>query len=236
MILFGGCMKLNCDLIAQMTDLSAVKANDGQAEIAQLMAIAQEFGCYLTTALPAQTLALLQMLGPDRSVKVSGNVGFPSGGQTSSIKVAETRELLQMGVDEIDMVINIGELISGNERFVRDEIRSVVDAASGKPVKVILECCYLADATILRGCDLCIEAKASFIKTGTGWAAGGATVENVVMIKKHVGSHIRIKASGGIRDANTIEKLLQAGADRFGIGMRSFPKIMEEIRARESQQ
>ncbi|MBE0696863.1 MAG: deoxyribose-phosphate aldolase [Anaerolineaceae bacterium] len=229
-------MNLTCDLVAQMTDLSAVKANDGRAEIAQLIATAQEFDCYLVTALPAQTRTLLQMLGQERKVKVSGNVGFPSGGQTSSIKVAETRELLQLGVDEIDMVINIGALIAGQEDYLRDEILSVVDAACGIPVKVILECCYLTDEQILRGCDLCIEARASFIKTGTGWAAGGATVENVAMIKKHVGSSIGIKASGGIRDIGTIEKLIRAGADRFGIGMRSFPIIMQEIRERERQQ
>ena len=227
-------MNITCDLIAQMTDLSAVKANDGKAEMAQLIATAQEFGCFLVSALPAHTRTLLQRLGPDRKIKVSGNVGFPSGGQTCSIKVAETRELLQLGVDEIDMVINIGELLSGHEGTVREEIRSVVDEACGLPVKVILECCYLSEAQILRSCDLCIEAKASFIKTSTGWAAVGATVDHVAFIKKHSGGAIGIKASGGIRDMETVMNLLQAGADRLGIGMRSFPPIMREIRAREA--
>ncbi len=226
-------MNLTFDFIAQRTDLSAVKANDGRAEMAQLTAIAQKYGCYLVTALPAHTPTLLQKLGPHRTIKVSGNVGFPSGGQTRSIKVAETRELVQLGVDEIDMVINIGELLAGHADAVREEIHTVVEEAPGLPVKVILECCYLNEMQILRGCDLCVEAKASFIKTSTGWAAGGATVENVALIKKHTGGAIGIKASGGIRNVETIAKLLQAGADRFGIGMRSFPPIMEEMRARE---
>lgn len=222
-------MELTGEQIAQMTDLSAVKANDGRAEMAQLVATAQEYGCSLVTALPAQTQALLDLLGPARKIKVSGNVGFPSGGQTRLIKAAETHELLYLGVDEIDMVINIGDLISGFEAKVRDEIRGVVEAARGLPVKVILECGYLTDTQILCGCDLCIEAGAHYIKTSTGWAAGGATIETVAMIKNHVGSAIYIKASGGIRDKATVEALLQAGANRFGIGMRSFPILMQEI-------
>jgi deoxyribose-phosphate aldolase len=226
-------VNITCSFIAQMTDLSAVKANDGREEMAQLAATAQKYGCYLATALPAHTPALLHMFEPDRKIKVSGNVGFPSGGQTTTIKAAETRELVRLGVDEIDMVINIGELLAGHVDIVRDEVRAVVEASGGLPVKVILECCYLNEAQILRGCDACVEAQASFIKTSTGWAAGGATVEDVTLIKKHTGGAVRVKASGGIRNLATIEKLLRAGADRFGIGMRSFPPIMDEIRVRE---
>jgi deoxyribose-phosphate aldolase len=228
-------MKITCDSIAQMTDLSAVRANDSRVEITQLVAAAHEFGCYLVTALPAQTQTLIELLGPERKIKVSGNVGFPSGGHTRSIKIAEALELRKLGVDEIDMVLNLGELIGGNTGIVRDEIRAVVEAACGLPVKVILECCYLSDAQILSACDLCVEAQASFVKTSTGWAAGGATVENIALIKQHVGRAIGIKASGGIRDMVAIERLLQVGADRFGIGLRAYPQIMREIWLRENQ-
>lgn len=224
-------MKLTCTDIAQMIDLSAVKAEDGEQSIRDLVACARQYHCYLVTILPAHTACTLDLLGRDRTVKVGGNVGFPSGGQTTSIKAAETRELAGMGVDEIDMVINIGHLISGHDNYVRDDIRAVVEAAQGLPVKVILECHYLTRDQILHACDLCIEARAAFVKTGTGWAPTGATFENIAFIKKHVGSALHIKASGGVHDLDTLVGMLRRGADRLGIGMRWVPRILDQVAA-----
>jgi deoxyribose-phosphate aldolase len=134
-----------------------------------------------------------------------------------------------MGCNEIDMVINIAWLISGRDDYVLQDILGVVDIAKeivpGTLVKVILECYHLSADQIHRGCDLCIEAGADFVKTGTGWAPSGATLENIALIKAHVGSAIAIKAAGGIRNKETLLEMHRLGAIRFGIGLRGINHI-----------
>jgi deoxyribose-phosphate aldolase len=214
--------------IAQMVDLSAVQSNDGDAAIHDLVATARKYHCYLVTALPNQTPLIRDLLGDEPGLRYSGNVGFPSGGQTTAIKVAEATEMVSMGCAELDVMIALGKLISGDDRYVLDELRTVVAAAGGRPVKVILECYYLSRDDILRGCDLSIQAGAAFVKTGTGWAPSGATRENVTLIKSHVGDAIAIKASGGIRGLETLLNLYRLGARRFGIGLRWASQILQE--------
>jgi deoxyribose-phosphate aldolase len=226
--------------IAQMIDLSAVRADDDEQSIQALVAAACKYHCHLVTILPSHTLlvkALLRDAGQDgSSILVGGNVGFPSGGQSTRIKAAETRELVHMGCEEIDMVINIAWLISGREDYVLQDILGVVDIAKeivpGTLVKVILECHHLNADQIRRGCDLCIEAGADFVKTGTGWAPTGATLENIALIKAHVGNTIAIKASGGIRDKETLLEMRRLGAERFGIGLRSIDGIFTNGKTR----
>jgi deoxyribose-phosphate aldolase len=173
-----------------------------------------------------------ELLVEEPTIRVSGNVAFPSGGATLAIKVAEARELLSMGCGELDMVLNIGLLRSGRYQIVLDEIGGVVDVAGQTPVKVILECHYLLDDEIRKGCELCIEAGAAFVKTGTGWAPTGATPENVSLIKSCVGDAIGIKAAGGIRRLATLEEMYRLGARRFGIGFSSARSILVECLAR----
>ncbi len=228
--------------IAQMIDLSAVRANDDETSIRALVAAACKYHCYLVTILPSQTLlvkTLLQKEVPDGPrIAIGGNVGFPSGGQTTRIKAAETRELVHLGCNEIDMVINIAWLLSGRDDYVLQDILAVVDIAKetvpGTLVKVILECHYLNADQIRRGCDLCIEAGADFVKTGTGWTPTGATLENIALIKSHVGNAIGIKASGGIRNKETILEMYRLGATRFGIGMRWVDNILADVEAQPS--
>jgi deoxyribose-phosphate aldolase len=165
--------------------------------------------------------------GPD--IQIVGAVGFPSGGNTTRIKVAEAKELLEMGCSELDMVINVGLLRSGTYQHVLDDMRAVVDVADGAPVKAILECHYLSNEQIRRGCELCIKAGASYVKTSTGWAPTGATLENVALIKSCVGDAIAIKAAGGIRDLDTLLEMYRLGARRFGIGLSSAMGILEEL-------
>jgi deoxyribose-phosphate aldolase len=129
------------------------------------------------------------------------------------------------------MVINISELIAGRTDKVLDDIRAVVDACNGIPLKVILECHYLTEAQILKGCDLCIEAGANWVKTGTGWAKTGATIENISLIKAHVGDAIGVKAAGGVRDLETLLGMYLRGARRFGVGLKSGIKILEQAYA-----
>jgi deoxyribose-phosphate aldolase len=144
------------------------------------------------------------------------------------MKVAEAQELLRLGCDELDMVINIGLLRSGHLQRVLDDIRGVVQAAGETPVKVILECHYLSNDEIRQGCELCIRAGAAYVKTGTGWAPTGATLENVATIKSYVGDAIGIKAAGGIRTLGTLSEMARLGAQRFGIGFRSAQSIFEQ--------
>jgi deoxyribose-phosphate aldolase len=139
----------------------------------------------------------------------------------------ETHELIAMGVDEIDMVIDIAAHLSGRYDDVLNDICAVVDAAEGRPVKTILECHYLNNDQIRAGCDLAIKAVAAFVKTGTGWAPTGATVENISLIKQHVGDSIKIKASGGIRNIEMLLEMYRRGANRFGISVNAAAKILD---------
>jgi deoxyribose-phosphate aldolase len=213
--------------IAQMIDISVVYADSTDKKIEEVVRRAKNYKCYLVTILPSQTMRAKLLLQNCTSPRIGGNVGFPSGGQTTKIKVLETRELVGMGVDEIDMVIDIGAHLSGRYGDVYNDILAVVEASEGRPVKTILECNYLNDSQIQIGCDLAIKAGASFVKTGSGWAPTGATLENVELIKNHVGDRIKIKASGGIRRIETVVEMYKRGASRFGISLNSASRILD---------
>ncbi|MBE3039502.1 MAG: deoxyribose-phosphate aldolase [Chloroflexi bacterium] len=215
--------------IAQMIDVSAVRADSTDEKIRELVACAKRYHCFLVTALPSQTENAKALLGGLASPKLGGNVGFPSGGQTTRAKLQETRELLEMGVDEIDMVIDIAAHLSGRRQHVFEEIAAVVEASQGRPVKAILECFYLNDDQVRAACDLAIKAGAAYVKTGTGWTPVGATLDNVALIKAHVGDAIKIKASGGIHDVETLLEMYRRGASRFGISSASTMKILQSI-------
>lgn len=224
-------MRLTGDQIARMVDLSAVHANDDESTIRELAQTAQKYRVCVVTTLPVYTPLVMQLLGDTRTIGVSGNVGFPDGGHTTSIKVREARELIEAGATELDMVISLGQLISGNTQAVLEDLRAVVKAADGRPVKAIIECHYLNEVQMRTACDLCVEAGAAFVKTGTGWAPTGATLENIRIIKSQVGDRARIKASGGVRDVDTIVEMYRRGATRFGIGLRSAVSILEQCRS-----
>jgi deoxyribose-phosphate aldolase len=218
-------MPLTLHEIAAMVDLSAVRPGTGEADVRALAQAARAIHCGCATTLPVYTRLLLDLLADEPAIRVSGNVAFPAGGTTSTMKVAEARELLAMGCSELDMVMASGALRSGRDRFVRDDIGGVVEAAGAVPVKVILECHYLSDDEIRRACSLCIQAGAAFVKTGSGWAPTGATLENVALIKACVGDDIAIKAAGGIRSLETLEEMHRRGATRFGLGLQAARQI-----------
>jgi deoxyribose-phosphate aldolase len=217
--------------VAQMIDLSAVRMEMTEAEVRATVELAKKYQCFCVTTLPAYTPLVKALLADAPEIRVSGNVSFPAGGATSALKVAEAKELLHMGCDELDMVVNVGWLRSGNYQAVLDDIKGVVEVAGNVPVKVILECHYLSDDEIRKGCELCVKAGVAFVKTGTGWAPTGATLENVALIKSCVGDTVAIKASGGIRDLETLKAMYRRGARRFGIGLRTAPPILEQAQA-----
>ncbi len=219
-------MALTAKEIARLVDLSAVRADSDEEEVQALAEMARRYTCAGASTLPSLTPLLVELLAGEPSVRIGGNVGFPSGGTTTMVKVAEARELVRMGCGEIDMVINIGMLRSGRYAYVLDDIRAIVEAAGPLPVKAILECHYLSEDEIRRACESCIKAGAAFVKTSTGWAPTGATLENIALIKSCVGDDIGIKAAGGIRSHHTIRAMYELGARRFGLGLRSAPLIL----------
>ena len=221
-------MKLTGHEIAKMIDLSAVQADVSDEEVVALARVARKYKCGIVTLLPSRTPLAIELLRETPEIRISGNVGFPSGGNTTKSKVFEAKELIQMGCAELDMVLNIGWLTAEDYQSVLDDIKAVVDASHEVPLKVILECHYLSDDLIRKGCEICLEAGAAFIKTGTGWAPTGATMHNVALIKSVVGDKIAIKASGGIRSLTTLLNMHRLGAARFGIGMSSAVPILEE--------
>lgn len=161
------------------------------------------------------------------NVKVATVIGFPLGANTKEVKAFETEDAIKNGADEVDMVINIGALKNKDYDLVKEDIKSVVEAAKGKIVKVIIETCLLTDDEKKKACELALEAGAHFVKTSTGFSSGGATVEDVKLMKLVVGDKMGIKASGGIRDLETARKMIEAGATRLGTS--SGVKIAKEL-------
>lgn len=149
-------------------------------------------------------------------VKVCSVVGFPLGAMSTAAKSFEAKRAVEDGADEIDMVINIGALKSGNFDYVKQDIEAVVQAASNAVVKVIIETCLLSDEEKKNACLLSLEAGADFVKTSTGFSSGGATEEDVRLMKDVVQGKAKVKASGGIRTPEDFKKMIQAGADRIG--------------------
>ena len=149
-------------------------------------------------------------------VKIASVVGFPLGAMTSDAKRFETEAAIDDGAHEIDVVLNLGRLKDGDDKYVLRELRDVVEAADERTVKVILETCLLTREEKIRACELVVESGAHFVKTSTGFSASGATAEDVKLMRETVGPKFGVKASGGIRDTQTALAMLAAGATRLG--------------------
>ncbi|MBR0137851.1 MAG: deoxyribose-phosphate aldolase [Erysipelotrichaceae bacterium] len=167
-------------------------------------------------------------------VHVGAAIGFPFGTNTIEAKVFETKDSIEKGADEIDYVINIGKLKDGNFAYIEDEMRRIKEACDSFDqkiiLKVILETCYLSKEEIVKVCEIALKVKPDFVKTSTGYGTAGATVENVRLMKSVVKDEVGIKAAGGIRDLDTLLKMVEAGATR--IGTSSGVKIISEFRER----
>lgn len=218
---------MNTKEIAQMMDLSCVRADSTLAEINQAVELAVRHGVFAIFVLPAHMPYLIERIG-DAPVLPAATVGFPSGATSTAVKVAEVSEQMALGCREFDMVGNIAWLKAGREDLYRDDIAAVIDAADGLPVKVILECHYLTDEEIVRASETVANSGAAYVKTGTGWASTGATLENVTLMKQTVGDRCKVKAAGGVADRETLLALYNAGATRFGIGVRTGKLILED--------
>ena len=149
-------------------------------------------------------------------MKVAAVVGFPLGAMTTAAKVFEAKEAIKNGASEIDMVINVAKLQDGEYGYVEEEIRQIKEAIGKNVLKVIIETCYLSDEEKVKACELSLKAKADFVKTSTGFGTGGATFEDVKLMKSVVGDNAKVKASGGVKDKETAEKYVELGAERLG--------------------
>ena len=217
--------------IARMIDLSVVQCDDGEARVRALAKRALEIRPCVATTLSSWIPLIKELLAGADDVGIGGNVAFPSGACLPRTKIAETKHLVEAGCDEIDMVVDVGKLISGRYDYCLDDIRGVVAAAAGLPVKVIIECHYLSDDQICKSAELCVRGGAAFVKTGTGWTPRGATLENITLIKSVVGDAAQIKASGGIRDLGTLVEMYRRGARRFGLGLGRESIILDQADA-----
>ena len=224
-------MHLTSRDLARLIDISAVRAQHGEAEIRELVQRAKEHRFIAVHVLPCWVPLLSELLAGENDIYVGAPVGFPGGAHATETKGFEATRLVADGVQEMDMMLNVGMLRSGRLDYVERDIRTVVEAAGKVPVKVILEVHYLTPDQIKRACECAIKAGAAFVKTATGWAPGGATLEAVELITSFVGKAIKVKAAGGVRDLGTVRKMLKMGVSRFGINLDASIEILRECDA-----
>ena len=227
--------KIDLRQIGRIMDVSAVRTDVDFHEINQMIEIVRKYHCICASPMPWATRYTVEQLSDMEDAVVTGVVGFPSGADTTFIKVATAKEMLAVGCRELDMVINVSALKAGKYQVVENDIRAVVESANDIPVKTIIEICYLSDDEIRRASELAVKAGAAFVKTGTGWGPRPTTVETIRLIRKTIGSAAKIKAAGGIRDLDTMLQMVEAGCDRFGIGVRSASAIIEEAARRADE-
>lgn len=217
---------LNSYNVARMIDISAVRTHHSIKDIKTLIQYAKKYRFINVHVLPVWVSLVADLLKEEKDILVGSPVGFPSGGHSREIKVQEAKRLIIDGVQEMDMVINVGKLKSGEYNYVLDEIKEIVDISGSIPLKVIIEINCLTDNEIKKACKLVIKGGANYIKTGTGWIPGDANIERIKMIKQFIGDDIKIKAAGGIRTKVEFLKLYEIGIRRFGINLKSAIKIV----------
>ncbi|SDC71704.1 deoxyribose-phosphate aldolase [Paenibacillus sp. UNCCL117] len=197
-------------------DHTLLKADAGEETIRQLCAEAKQYGFY-SVCVNGTWVSLCKELLAGSGVKISVVCGFPLGAMESTVKAWEAAKAAEQGADEIDMVLQIGRLKQGEYDAVREDIRAVVQAVEGKAiVKVIFETGSLNEEQKLAACRLSVEAGAHYVKTSTGFGQGGATVEDIRLMRGAVPAQVGVKASGGVRDLETAIRMIEAGATRLG--------------------
>jgi len=202
--------------VAGMIDHTLLKATATEQQVCQLCEEAATYK-FASVCINPGWVELAASRLRRSGVKVCTVIGFPLGATTSRVKAYETRNAIENGATEIDMVMNVGAMKSGLRDWVKKDIRSVVRASRPNIiVKVILETCYLTDEEKVAACEICKEAGADFVKTSTGFGTGGATPEDIALMRKVVGDDMGVKASGGVRDFSDAQKMVEAGASRLG--------------------
>jgi deoxyribose-phosphate aldolase len=218
-------MKTTAWNLPALIDHTILRPEATKADVLRLCNEATHYGFQVIFIPPCYTAEAVQAVAGS-AVRVGIPIGFPLGGHATRTKVAEALEGVKQGALVLDMVINVSRLKSGDLDLVRQDIAEVVHATPGAEHKVILETCYLTEEEKRTACRLAVEAGADYVKTSTGFGAGGATVADIRLLKTAVQGRAKVKASGGIRDWKTAKEMLEAGADR--IGTSASLKILEE--------
>lgn len=202
--------------LSKYIDHTLLKAEAREEEVIKLCSEAKEYDFFSVCVNPSFVeLASKELKGSD--VKVCTVIGFPLGATTMQTKAFETKDAIEKGAHEVDMVINVGALKDGKYDYVREDIKAVVDASNKKAlVKVIIESCLLTDEEKVKACELSKEAGADYVKTSTGFSTGGATAADIALMRKTVGPELGVKASGGVRTYEDSIAMIEAGASRIG--------------------
>lgn len=208
---------ITVEQLANMVDHTNLKAFADDAAFTKLCDEARKYNFKMVAINPAQTVRCEEKL-KDSLVHVGAAIGFPLGQTTLECKIFETKDAIKKGADEIDYVINVAELKNKNYDYIKKEMEEIVKICkeAGKTSKVIFENCYLTDDEKVKVAEIAKEVKPDFIKTSTGFGTGGATVEDVKLMKSVVGDEVKVKAAGGIRDLKTALAMIEAGAERLG--------------------
>ena len=211
--------------LASRIDHTLLRQDATEKEIDALCAEALEFGAASVCIPPCYVARAKERLGG--KVAVCTVIGFPEGYSTPAAKAAETRDAVENGADEIDMVMNVAALKSGREDLVTADVTAVRAACAGKVLKVILECCLLTDGEKRAACRCAAKGGADYVKTSTGFSTGGATVEDVRLMRASIPNTMKVKAAGGIRTVEQAEAFIAAGADRIGSSgvLRSLKRV-----------
>jgi deoxyribose-phosphate aldolase len=215
--------------LASYIDHTVLKPDTRQAAIEKLCAEALQYN-FAAVCVAARWVPLCAKLLKDSDIHVCTVVGFPNGDTLTKAKAQETRDAIEAGATEVDMVISVGAALDGDWKYLHDDIAAVVVAAHGRAIiKVIFENAYLSPEQITKCCQIAVEAGADYVKTSTGFAASGATVEDVRLMRQTVGEGVGVKAAGGIRNLETALAMIEAGASR--IGASSSIAILNELAA-----
>jgi deoxyribose-phosphate aldolase len=217
--------------IAKMIDHSLLNPTLQVADLEKGIALALAYDVGSVCILPYYLKTCAARLAGS-TVKASTTIGFPHGGHATAIKVAEARQALADGGQELDMVVNISQVLSGNWTYVRQDIGAVIEVAhaAGQKVKVIFENCYLNEAQKIRLCESCGELNADWVKTSTGYGTGGATHEDLRLMRQHTPLHVQVKAAGGVRDLDALLAVRALGVTR--VGATRTAAMLDEGRAR----
>ncbi|KMK93860.1 deoxyribose-phosphate aldolase [Rossellomorea marisflavi] len=215
--------------IANMIDHTLLKPESTKEQVEILCQEAKEY-TFASVCVNPTWVAYAHELLEGTQVKVCTVIGFPLGASTPEVKAFETKDAIANGATEVDMVINIGALKSGDDALVKRDMEAVVAASKGKALsKVIIETCLLTDEEKVKACKLAVEAGADYVKTSTGFSTGGATVADITLMRETVGPDIGVKASGGVRSLEDAQNMIEAGATRLGAS--SGVKIMQGLAA-----
>lgn len=217
--------------IAKMIDHSLLNPTLTSGDLDAGIQLALDYDVASVCILPYALKTCAERLAGS-NVRAGTTIGFPHGGHTTAIKLAEARQALADGGEELDMVVNISKVLSGDWAYVRDDIRAVIDVthAAGQKVKVIFENCYLQDEHKIRLCEICSELGADWVKTSTGYGTGGATDDDLRLMRAHSAPQVQVKAAGGVRDLDALLRVRALGVTRCGATRTA--QMMEDGRRR----